>query len=1279
MKILTIKIKNLASLKCQDEQVFVIRLNKGILGSSGLYAITGPTGAGKSTILDAVALALYGKTVRLPMRRKGQQETLSERDRSAKKDSLGNLSDTDPRNILTRTAASGYAEVEFIGVRGKRYIAHWEVKRARERADGRFQEAKRWIQEYDEQSGEYRFIAEKPSECSSIIGRIIGFDWEQFNSIVILPQGEFANFLHADSDIRAKILERITGTELYAAISRQIHQDSSEKQREVTGKEIQLQGVAAKILSPENLAKKQNELKQADRERTEIENIFAQLSKYDSERNNYDDQQQKLSGLRGQVEGLQIELAKQNMDRHYDIMKYLDSHGEVRSRFDDIERKRTELEESRNRQASLSKDVEALAAEAQARSAELQAADSAQSAYESEFARKIQDLGKARSIEQQIMAQNLQLERKKAKLDKASADKEQGEAAVADGGKEIEKLRGQDAAVRKFLTENRDCEPFVQTYQTLNDLFEKLAGNVDDADACGEQQKAVAERLRTLDAVMREKDELVGRIDSELRPLRDRRQRIRTQYSQSSHEKVKQDLQKVSASLNVLARLDGMVPSITARISQRREKQGAIDELKGQISQRTVTIADLEKQLHDAKVKADTAEELVKEEERRLKVEAFRNLLKVGSPCPLCGQVYHGEGFRSGAEHAMNGFKAQADELRGRCEALDERISRERTELESRKLQLQSLEKDLRDISSDISQTFESWNKTSSNGYPSLYISDEGAFDRVSEALRVTEDKLRSESESLQGQNSRYEELQKEESETSTLIADREEKREQAVNGKMESSKELAGARSDEARISDRLKNLRKEIRDGEAKITTRCHNLETWRDWFYGDGSVSPEERRKRIGEWNRRCEEYVSRDKEKRDLTQQLSIAESRLESARRQLSGLLSVFNESQNDYTQLFSEVESLAARKKELFAEDDLNVVERQLRERREALAAEKKNAESRCAESRTRLQEKSTELRLLETGISQAAPALSDAESLFRSMVRSQNFDPDVITSTLAANTAEQVREERKRIADIERECAALQQRTEDLYRTSLDTKKKLDSIAAFIPQVQTDGMGFITETWRRQFDSRKDNNLRTRDDISAELRADESYRKERDELAKELEGLRDRYDAAKKLDELAGSSDGKKLRDFVQNLTLKELVTFANLHLRTLSHGRYQLIVPADSGMSMEICDRDIADQIRPVESLSGGESFIVSLSLALSMSELHGVRTTVESVFIDEGFGTLDDQSLGTVLSCLESLNESGRQIGVISHVKDMNERIGVQIRVEREGGGFSRIILP
>ena len=1279
MKILTIKIRNLASLKCQDDQVFVIKLNKGILGSSGLYAITGPTGAGKSTILDAIALALYGKTVRLPMRKRGQAETLSDRDRSAKKDSLGNLSDTDPRNILTRTAASGYAEVEFIGVKGKRYIARWEVKRARERADGRFQDAKRWIQEYDESSGEYRYIAEKPSECNALIGRIIGFDWEQFNSIVILPQGEFANFLHADSDTRAKILERITGTELYAAISRQIHQDSSEKQREVTGKEIQLQGVAAKILSPDNLAKKQGDLKQAERERSEIENIFAQLMKYDSEHNNYGDQQQKLSGLRGQVEGLQIELARQNMDRHYDIMKYLDSHGEVRSRFEDIGRKKEELSAGRNRQKALSDEVDALSAETSARNAELQSAENAQSAYEAEFARKIQDLGKARSIEQQIGAQNMQLERKKAKLDKASADKTQGEAAVADGEKEIARLKEQDAAVRKFLAENRDCEPFVQSYQILNDLFEKLAGSVEDAAGEESQLKTVGERLRTLDAVMRDKDELIGRIDSELRPLREKRSRIRTQYSQSSHEKVKQDLQKVSASLNVLARLDGMVPSITARISQRREKQASIDDLKGQISQRTVAIADLEKQLHDARIKADTAEELVKEEERRLKVEAFRNLLKVGSPCPLCGQIYHGEGFSSGAEHAMNGFKAQADELRGRCVALDERISRERTELESRKLQLLSLEKDLRDITADISQTFESWNKTSSNGYPSLYISDEGAFDRVSEALRVTEDKLRAESGSLQGQNARYEELQKEESETSTLIADREEKREQAVNEKMESSKELAGAKSDEARTSDRLKNLRKEIRDCEAKITTRCHNLETWRDWFYGDGSVTPEERKRRISAWNSRCEEYVSRDKEKRDLTQQLSIAESRLDSARRQLCGLLSVFTESENDYSQLRSEVESLAARKKALFAEDDLNVVERQLRDRRDALAAGKKNAESHCAEIRARLQEKSTELRLLETGIAQAAPALSDAESLFRSMVRSQNFDPDVITSVLSSSTAEQVREERRRIDGIEKECATLQQRADDLYRTSLETKKKLDSIAAVIPQVQTDGMGFITEQWRQSFDKRKENNLRTRDDISAELRADENYRKERDALSKELDALRSRYEAAKKLDDLAGSSDGKKLRDFVQNLTLKELVIFANLHLRTLSHGRYQLIVPADSGMSMEICDRDIADQIRPVESLSGGESFIVSLSLALSMSELHGVRTTVESVFIDEGFGTLDDQSLGTVLSCLESLNESGRQIGVISHVKDMNERIGVQIRVEREGGGFSRIILP
>lgn len=112
----------------------------------------------------------------------------------------------------------------------------------------------------------------------------------------------------------------------------------------------------------------------------------------------------------------------------------------------------------------------------------------------------------------------MQLERKKAKLDKASADKTQGEAAVADGEKEIARLKEQDAAVRKFLAENRDCEPFVQSYQILNDLFEKLAGSVEDAAGEESQLKTVGERLRTLDAVMRDKDELIGRIDSELRP-----------------------------------------------------------------------------------------------------------------------------------------------------------------------------------------------------------------------------------------------------------------------------------------------------------------------------------------------------------------------------------------------------------------------------------------------------------------------------------------------------------------------------------------------------------------------------------------------------------------------------------------------------------------------------------------------------------------------------------------------------------------------------------------
>lgn len=158
------------------------------------------------------------------------------------------------------------------------------------------------------------------------------------------------------------------------------------------------------------------------------------------------------------------------------------------------------------------------------------------------------------------------------------------------------------------------------------------------------------------------------------------------------------------------------------------------------------------------------------------------------------------------------------------------------------------------------------------------------------------------------------------------------------------------------------------------------------------------------------------------------------------------------------------------------------------------------------------------------------------------------------------------------------------------------------------------------------------------------------------------------------KLNELAGSADGAKFRRIAQGYTLDLLLNYANVQLRCLTR-RYRLERVPET-LALQVIDRDMCDEVRTVHSLSGGESFLVSLALALGLSSLSSNRMRVESLFIDEGFGSLDAETLRVALDALESLRTQGRKIGVISHVQEMTERIPVRIRVSRSGNGRSHL---
>ncbi len=196
---------------------------------------------------------------------------------------------------------------------------------------------------------------------------------------------------------------------------------------------------------------------------------------------------------------------------------------------------------------------------------------------------------------------------------------------------------------------------------------------------------------------------------------------------------------------------------------------------------------------------------------------------------------------------------------------------------------------------------------------------------------------------------------------------------------------------------------------------------------------------------------------------------------------------------------------------------------------------------------------------------------------------------------------------------------------------------------------------------------------------MEKELEINAVNRAKQQDKIKELEKKKEAFKVWVKLNDMIGSATGDKFAKFAQGITLDQLIYLANKHLEILSP-RYELQRAGDANkqLEIEIVDGFQGDAVRPVSTLSGGESFIVSLSLALGLSSLASQKISIDSLFLDEGFGTLDSESLELALNALNQLQDSGKMVGVISHVEALKERIPLQIKVVPRGDGTSLLEL-
>ena len=323
--------------------------------------------------------------------------------------------------------------------------------------------------------------------------------------------------------------------------------------------------------------------------------------------------------------------------------------------------------------------------------------------------------------------------------------------------------------------------------------------------------------------------------------------------------------------------------------------------------------------------------------------------------------------------------------------------------------------------------------------------------------------------------------------------------------------------------------------------------------------------------------------------------------------------------------------------------------------------------------------------------------AASDKESTKAELFRQRKSDAEkagTLCATLRASLEKKAAGNELKTLDALRAAllgnsaaAALEQLDTQLREETTEAATLLDAARKEIKQLRDlktpegeEGNKFKQK--QDELDGKKEALVAEQTRRSGRISSDDENRRKKAEQEKETSDARALLAVWQRLRDLIGAADGAKFRKYAQSITLDILLRHANRHLSKLSD-RYRIgrrETASGQGKStaldLEIEDFYQAQAKRPMSSLSGGETFLVSLALALGLSDLAGRNVRIQSLFIDEGFGSLDPEALEIAIAALEGLRQEEKTIGVISHVEVLKERIGTQVVVEKQAGGISTL---
>ncbi|KDM91897.1 AAA family ATPase [Photobacterium galatheae] len=1250
MKILALRGENLASLQTQ----FEIDFANGRLGDAGLFAITGKTGAGKSTLLDAICLALYDRMPRLQSNKKNDAEIGRGEDNNR-------IRANDVRSILSRGKAEAFAEVDFQANDGTHWRARWQVRRARGNAEGRVQAAEQWLENLA--SGQ-RFAGKK-QEVQAEIERLIGLTFDQFRRAVMLPQGEFAAFLKAGADERATLLEKMTGGEIYARLSVAAFEKAREEKQKLAQLQEKLGDIA--LLSEEEKQQLSEEITVLKSQLTACDSRLAEFRQHQQAISTETALQERMTQSVQALAEAKIQCEQAAPRSAY--LEQLDKAQPARADFTWLNQSGQQIERLKQ---SLTTAQQTLVNHQQ----QQHQADAA-------VQQSQQSLNQVQQAWQQLEPKLKQAQ----VLDQKKDGLEQQHQSLTQEAQSLQQQWAQeDREYQKKLAEQQGLQARCQQLSVSLEQNQALAVIAEQFPSVQDNLKQYLSAHRTLSRFGKERQQALQ--DQQAFQLQEHKFKQESERSLKQKHQLEQQLAELDLTALEAAqdqnqrdhrlsqqRLDGLRQLIgqAQEWSGLLEREGRLVQEQQELNQARQTaeqrLQALAPEMKLLSARIEESEYQFQQNQAVLQLTDYRSLLKPDEPCPLCGGADH----PYAAQHpAVESLLEQQHQRRQALTKQYQELDGERHHLEQLLPQYTQRLAVMNDELASIQAVSEKTSAQACAQAQSLEISL--SADITVAALREQQHTWQHETEqlhlTLQHLQQQYEAGQNRLKQGRAI----ELQLQQLAQAESRLSHELHQLAQAEAGRQARLASLEEQQQEWHAVLGQRAEalNQQFGSDaWLAGLRELGEEQYRLQLNQqveaYRQWQQELHSTEKQLHELVPELTQGQTRLQNLQKQQ-------REIEEKQAGLFHQIQHLWQERQALVGEQPLAPLEMQQKNLIE-------NARQAVSTSEQQQRQAGEAYAASQSALKSVQQQLSDAETEYdvigqkwQSWHQKLGMTESELVALLSRDE-DWVAQEKTALKAIEQALAAAQTRLSEREQALKEHQPVADVARHWFGEhkiaLTPDQQATHLTQWQSEKQQLEEQHFSQRQRLAqAELAEQQAGA-----LTRQLQQQQQHTELWLEMSELIGSSSGSKFRTLAQGLTLQQLVLLANEHLSDLAP-RYALQPVPGSPLALQVIDHDMGDEVRSVESLSGGESFLVSLSLALALASLAADTRQLGSLFIDEGFGTLDPDCLEMALACLDALQADGRQIGVISHVSTLVERIGVQVAVEAMGGGRSRI---